>query len=163
MKRLWVLFVVFVFGFCAFGAALGLEYGYSFQDNANLVSFRSDFLYGSGSFKYGGLVSLGYGVQYYSQGGSSALIYGPSFSVGPEVRVLFDSFEVCADLRVSAAYALYPVILRGEADLDLLFNLGSSWKVGVGYGYLFDLDKSTYYGSYSGLSSSVHALVGVVL
>lgn len=166
MKRFWVLFVLLLCCFAVFGSyrtELGLEYTYSFSDNAHLGTVRTDFVWNKGSFSFGGLVGLGYGTQHYVDSGSSALIYGPTVSLGLQGRYDLGLCEVGSDVRATVAYALFPVILRGQGDLDVLFNLGSRWKAGIGYGYFFDVAKDTYRGPYSGASSSVHVIFGVLL
>lgn len=166
MKRLLcslvVLFVLFS-AFASYRTELGVEYTYSLSDNAHLGSLRTDFIWSEGGLDYGALLTVGYGVQHYREGGSSALIYGPGITAGPQVRYDFGSFETSLDVRAAVAYALFPVILRGEADFDVLYKVTSGLKISLGYGYFFDIAEDTYRGDYNAKASSVHVVFGVIL
>ena len=143
MKRITLLLVLLVVLFVPAVAAMdiqaGVQYDFFFPQYSHNFTTRFDLLWSSNNkFFYGATTTLGYGFEIYTNGGSNAVVYGYSFSVGPEIRYSVSSdmtLGLCA--KVLAAYALYPVILRGEADFDVIIELNRSFYFGLGAGYLF--------------------------
>ena len=143
MKRKAVLIILFALiavpAIVAMNLQAGVQYDFFFPQYSHNFTTRFDLLWSNNNkFFYGATTTLGYGFEIYKKDGSNAAIYGYSFSVGPEIRYSVSS-DVTLGLCVKAlvAYALYPVILRGEADIDVIFELDRSFYLCLGSGFLF--------------------------
>ncbi len=125
--------------FAAFQAQHSLSYDFFLPQTAHTLSYRADLLWGYEDGFSGGLaISLGWGLEHFTDYGSNALIYGPSLSLGPVVQYSFDNgLVLTASASAFAAYALYPEILRGEFQVDVRYRFTEKLYAGLGAGVLF--------------------------
>ncbi len=134
-----LLFIPLIGAFASFNGQISAQYDFFFPQQSHLMSSRFDCLWGDDNgFSFGFVATLGYGFEHYTTGDSNAYVYGPSFSLGPEIRFpLAGKLMVNTSVRALADYALYPTILRAEAEMDLCYKVTEKLVVGLGGGFLF--------------------------
>ncbi len=157
MKRSLILILLIIPVLClsaSFNAQASIQYDFFFPQQAHLANARFDFLWGNEEGISAGMIgTLGYGFEHFTDYGANALVYGPSISLGPEIRYAFQNgIHLGTSARAVVVYALFPTILRGEVDLDVGYRINGRLSIGLGAGFLFP-EKC----------ASVHALVGVRL
>ena len=140
--------------FATFQIQHSLSYDFFLPQTAHTVCYRADYLVGDPEgFSAGMTLSLGYGVEHFTDYGSNALIYGPSLGMGLVAQYSFDNgLMLTASASALAAYALYPEILRGEFQVDVRYRLTEKLYAGLGAGILFPQ-----------WNSDIQALIGVSL
>ena len=142
MKKLLTVFIILLTVFNVFASVnLNINYRLYYPRLANVFSYRANFLTGE-SFKFGLTASLGYSFAKFTENGSQALIYGPSFSLGPVVsfplvKDLPEKIRLALSVCASGNYAHFPVIFRGEAAIEGTYRLTEKLFTGLSFSYMF--------------------------
>ena len=90
VSLLVLLIVPLACAYASFNGQISVQYDFFFPQQSHLASPRFDCLWGNeNGFSFGFITTLGYGIEHYTTGGSNALVYGPSFSLGPEIQLSF--------------------------------------------------------------------------
>ena len=137
----------------SFNAQASVQYDCFLPQPSHLFSARFDCLWGNeNGVNFGFVSTLGYGFEHYTQNGSNAMVYGPAISIGPEMQYRFlNGIELSASIKATVDYALFPTILRAEADLDIKYRI-KKLIAGIGAGFLFPEKEM-----------ALHAILGVCL
>ncbi len=125
--------------YASFQIGQSITYDFFLPQQAHVASLRTDFLWGGDEGLSGGMMlSLGWGLEHFTDYGSNALVYGPSLVTGPVVQFGFQSgLSFTAAAYVRATYALYPEVVRGGLLIDARYQFGERIFAGLGAGVLF--------------------------
>ena len=127
---------------CA-GTRIAAGYWFAAPSLAHDFSARADLRFRIGEgVGLGPMLQAGYSLCHYTDGGSDALVYGPSLSLGVGADwAICDRLEITASADCHIVYALYPTIMRAGVRIGTVHHVSGRFFISPEITLLFAPDK----------------------